>query len=33
MSTLASALPRQKMETKWKHRRIDRVGDHRKVLI
>jgi hypothetical protein len=22
-----------KMETKWKHRRIDRRGDHRKCLI
>jgi hypothetical protein len=22
-----------KVETKWKHRRIDRLGDHRKILI
>jgi hypothetical protein len=24
---------RGKMETKWKHRRIERLGDDRKILI
>jgi hypothetical protein len=28
-----SVKPQAKVETKWKHRRIDRLGDHRKILI
>jgi hypothetical protein len=33
---LAAAYERVRIraaETKWKHRRIDRLGDHRKILI
>jgi hypothetical protein len=31
--TAFSVKPQAKVETKWKHRRIDRLGDHRKILI